>query len=259
MAAETNETQDVTKDKADAAADKAAAVQEPVKKPRRRTAKAAAKPAKASTLKGNIPMIDSHERLLFGKYSYDVKIEDLSLQNYINLKPLEYPTSFRRDSQKMFSKTNINVVERLENSLMRGGTGGKVGGKTIRTEGRLQGKKIKVMHILEDAFAQVNKRTGQNPLQVLVEALENSAPIDDTTRVRYGGIVSNVAVDVSASRRLDISLRNIAMASILDAFKKKRTIVDALANELVLASKNDPNSYSIKRKNEIERMARSAK
>jgi len=233
--------------------------QEPVKKPRRRTAKASAKPAKASTRKGNIPEIDSNERLLFGKYSYDVKVEDLSLQNYINLKPLEYPTSFRRDSQKMFSKTNINVVERLENALMRGGTGGKVGGKTIRTKGRLQGKKIKVMHIMEDALEQVNKRTGQNPLQVLVEALENSAPIDDTTRVRYGGIVSNVAVDVSASRRLDISLRNIAMASILDAFKKKRTIVDALANELVLASKNDANSYSIKRKNEIERMARSAK
>ena len=247
---ENTEVQEAPKEKGSTAAEK---------KPRRRAAKSAAKPPKASTLNGNIPGIESHERLLFGKYSYDVKVEDLSLQNYINLKPLEYPTSFRRDSQKMFSKININVVERLENALMRGGTGRKVGGKVIRTKGRLQGKKIKVIHIIESAFEMVNKRTGQNPLQVFVEALENSAPIDDTTRVRYGGIVSNVAVDVSASRRLDISLRNIAMASILDAFKKKRTIVDALANELVLASKNDTNSYSIKRKNEIERMARSAK
>lgn len=258
MAAEDEnvEAVETPKGKEDEAAEKK---QEPVKKTRKRAPKSAAKATRASTLAGNISDIDSNERLLFGKYSYDVKVNDPSLENYINLKPLEYPTSFRRGSQKMFSKTNINIVERLENALMRGGTGGKVGGKTIRTEGRLQGKKIKVMHTMEDAFEQVNKHTGMNPLQVLIEALENSAPIDDTTRVRYGGIVSNVAVDVSASRRLDISLRNIAMASILDAFKKKRTLVDALANELVSASKNDPNSYSIKRKNEIERMARSAK
>ncbi len=199
------------------------------------------------------------ETLLFGKYSYGVNVDDLSLRNYINLKPLGYPATFRRDSNKRFSKANINIIERLENSLMRGGTGGKIGGKVIRTKGRLQGKKVKVMHFIEDAFGRVNRETNMNPLQVLVSALENSAPIEDTTRVRYGGIVSNVAVDISASRRLDIALRNIALATIMSSFRNKRTFVDALASELILASKGDPNSYAIKRKNEIERMARSAK
>jgi small subunit ribosomal protein S7 len=89
--------------------------------------------------------------------------------------------------------------------------------------------------------------------------LENSAPIEDTTRVVYGGIKSNVAVDISASRRLDIALRNISLASIIGAFSSKRNISDSLANEIILASNNDINSYAIKRKNEIERMARSAK
>ncbi len=198
--------------------------------------------------------------LLFDRYDYEgVEVQDLSLKRYINLKPLEYPTTFRRGSRKSFSKANINVVERLCNSLMRGGTGGKISGHLVRTKGRLQGKKLKAMHIVEEAFGIINKNSGKNPLQVLVNALENSAPIEDTTRVIYGGIKSNVAVDISASRRLDIALRNTAMAAIISAFGSRRSMADALASELMMAASNDVNSYSIKRKNEIERMARSAK
>ena len=197
--------------------------------------------------------------LLFDKYSYDVEIQDLSLRNYINLKQLAYPSTYRRGSQKSFSKANINVVERLCNSLMRGGTGSKVGGHVIRTKGRLQGKKLKAMDIIETAFEIITKQTGKNPLQMLIKALENSAPIEDTTRVVYGGIKSNVAVDISASRRLDIALRNISIASIIGAFGNRKRISESLANEIVLAANNDINSYAIKRKNEIERMARSAK
>ncbi len=89
--------------------------------------------------------------------------------------------------------------------------------------------------------------------------MRTCAPIEDTTRVRYGGIISNIPVDVSASRRLDIALRNLAMATIIGSFGNKRTIADTLANELILAARGDVNSYAIKRKNEIERMARSAK
>jgi len=49
------------------------------------------------------------------------------------------------------------------------------------------------------------------------------------------------------------------MSAVIGAFASKRTLAEALANELVLASNMDINSYAIKRKNEIERMARSAK
>jgi small subunit ribosomal protein S7 len=199
------------------------------------------------------------DTLLFGKYSYNVEVRDLSLRNYINLRPIAYPMTYRRGSQKSFSKANLNVVERVANSLMRGGTGGKVAGHVIRTKGRLQGKKITTIKIIERAFAGVSRTTGKNPLQVLVCALENSAPIEDTTRVVYGGIKSNVAVDISASRRMDVALRNISMAAITGSFANKRTISEALASELVLAANADINSYAIKRKNEVERMARSAK
>ena len=197
--------------------------------------------------------------LLFDKYDYNVEVADLSLKNYVNLKQMAYPSTYRRSSQKSFSKANLNIVERLSNSLMRGGTGGKIGGHIIRTKGRLQGKKLKTTHIIERAFEIIHKQTNKNPLQVLIRALENSAPIEDTTRIVYGGIKSNVAVDISASRRLDIALRNITMATIIGAFGSKRSISEALANELMLAATASPDSYAIKRKNEIERMARSAK
>ncbi len=197
--------------------------------------------------------------MLFGKYSYDVEIKDPSMRSYINLKRLAYPLTFRSNSKKMFSKKGINVVERLMNSLMRGGTGKKVGGHVIRTEGRLQGKKVTVMHIVENAFVIIERKTGTNPVQILVTALENSAPIEDTTRIRQGGTVSTVSVDMSASRRLDIALKNVALASIIGAFRKRKSISEALADELMMAANNDINSYAIKIKNDKDRMARSAR
>ncbi len=224
--------------------------------------KKAQKPKRKASPKRRAVQFDkssSTEHKLFNKYDYNVEVLDLSLKNYINLKPEEYPSSYRRTSSKLFSKANINIVERLENVLMRGGTGKKIGGRVIRTEGRLQGKKLKVMHIVENAFDIVNESTKQNPLEVFIRALENSAPIEDTTRIRQGGTISNIPVDISASRRLDTALRNISTASIIGAFKNKKNISEALANEIILASRNDINSYALKRKNEIERMARSAK
>jgi small subunit ribosomal protein S7 len=230
----------------------------PAEKPKKQTRKAAkSKEPKAPP----VPMQKGAEGeiLLFGKYNYNVTVNDLSLKNYINLKPLAYPATFRRFSKKDFSKANINIVERLINSFMRGGTGKKIGGKVIRTEGRLQGKKLKVVHIVEKAFDNINRQTGENPVQVFIKALENSAPIEHTTRIRYGGVIANIAVDISASKRLDMALRNIAHATIIGSFGNRRDVVTTLSNELILAAKNDINSYAVKRKNEIERMARSAR
>lgn len=195
------------------------------------------------------------EQLLFGKYTYnDVVVNDLSLANYVNLTPKSYPNIYGRSNKGM-----ANIVERLMNKLMRGGTGHKVGGHVIRTEGQLQGKKLKVMHIVEDAFDIVAKNTKKNPLQVFINALERAAPIEDTTRVRYGGISYNVAVDISSIRRVNISVNNLAFSAVIGAFKNRKSLADALANELILAANNDPTSYAIKKRIESERMARSAR
>ncbi len=196
---------------------------------------------------------------LFGKYDYKVEVIDPSLKRFVSLHPVEYPHSFARNANKQFAKAKVNIVERLANKLMRGGTGEKLGGKIIRTHGKLQGKKQKVLKVVEEAFDAVASKTKQNPLQLLIKAIENSAPREEITRVKFGGTAYQVAVDVASQRRLDLALRNLTLAAITVAFKNKTSMGEALANEIELASRNDANSYSIKKKNDIERMAKAAR
>ena len=200
------------------------------------------------------------EAKAFGKYDYNVKVNDVSLEPYISLKRVELPHTFARHGNKQFAKGKVNIVERLANKLMRGGTGEKLSGRVIRTKSHgLMGKKSKALRVIESAFGAVEVRTKMNPIQVLIRAIENSAPREDITRVRFGGISYQVAVDVAPQRRLDLALRNLALAAIMGSFDKKATLGEALANELVLASNNDISSYSVKRKNDTERMAKSAR
>ncbi|BCS91270.1 MAG: 30S ribosomal protein S7 [Candidatus Micrarchaeota archaeon] len=197
---------------------------------------------------------------LFNKYDFsEVDIKDEALRNKVNLKPLVYPNTFRRRSQHDFSVENVNIVERLVNYMMRGGTGKKVGGKVIRTEGKLQGKKLRAIKIVRNAFEIIEQQTKQNPIQLLTDAISNSAPIESVTRVRTGGVITSVAVNLSTLKGMSIALRNIAHGAIISAFNNKTTLEEALAREIILAGRNDPNSYAVRRKNEIERIAKTAR
>jgi small subunit ribosomal protein S7 len=168
--------------------------------------------------------------------------------------------TFGRYQKRQHGKFKLNVVERLVNKLMRGGTGEKTSGKVIRTKGRLQGKKIHIINVVEKAFGIVEQKAKANPVQVLVKALENSAPREDITRVSHGGISYQIAVDVSATRRLDIALRNITLSALMRSFNKPTSLSESLADEIIYTANGDlQNSYSIKKRDELERMARSAK
>ncbi|MFH1785068.1 MAG: 30S ribosomal protein S7 [Candidatus Micrarchaeota archaeon] len=198
---------------------------------------------------------------LFGKYSLnDIVIKDMSLAQNISLNPIMVPHTFGRNAKKVLGKTQVNVVERLANKLMRGGTGEKTSGKVIRTKGRMQGKKLKALKVVEDAFAIVEEQTKENPVQVLIKALENAAPREDVTRVSHGGVSYQIAVDVSATRRLDMALRNMALAALMSSFNKAKSLSQSLADEIMSTAKGDMQaSYAIKKRDETERMARSAR
>ena len=199
---------------------------------------------------------------MFGKYDLDnIEINDKSLATVINL---EYngpiPHTFGRHANKQLAKMKVNIVERLVNKLMRGGTGEKTSGKVIRTHGNLQGKKLRLLKVVENAFDIIHKKTKENPVQVLVRAIENAAPREDVTRVSYGGISYQLAVDLSATRRLDMALRNITLSAIMKSFSKKTTLAEALADEIIYSSKGDSqNGYAIRKRDEIERIAKSAR
>ncbi len=197
---------------------------------------------------------------LFGKYDFNVEIKDRSLAQVVSLKPIAIPHSAGRHMKKVLGKAEVNIVERMANKLMRGGTGEKTSGKVIRTHGNLQGKKLKVLKVVEKALDIVAEQTKENPVQVLIKALENSAPREDVTRVSYGGVSYQIAVDLSATRRLDMALRNMTLAAIMGSFNKPKSLAESLANEIASTAKGDlQNSYAMKKRDETERMARSAR
>ncbi|MBU1120684.1 MAG: 30S ribosomal protein S7 [archaeon] len=202
----------------------------------------------------------SEEFKLFGKWTVEgVKINDITLANHLSLESKLIPHSFGKLTRKRFSKGSMSIVERLVNKVMRSGQGKrKLSGKYIRGRGSC-GKKLQAINIIEKAFEIVEKETKQNPVQVLVRAIENSAPREDTTRIKKGGIAYSIAVDIAPLKRIDESLKNIALAAFSSSFNKKVTASEALAKELILASKDDANSFSIKRKDEVERIAQSSR
>jgi small subunit ribosomal protein S7 len=150
-----------------------------------------------------------------------------------------------RHSDKQFKKSEISIVERLINRLMQ--TDENTGKKQLATS------------IVEDAFDIVHNRTDENPVQVLVRAVEHSAPREETVRLKYGGISVPKAVDVAPQRRVDQALKFIAEGVYGDSFKTTTDAEEALAQQLIGAADGDVNTYSVKQKEENERVAAAAR
>jgi len=186
------------------------------------------------------------EVLLFDRYEMtDIAIRDGGLAKYIDLTPTSIPHSGGRHANRWFGKARMSIVERLINSMMR-------------TED-FTGKKMKAYKAVSEAFDIIYERTKKNPVQVLVQALENAAPREEITRLQFGGISVPKAVDISPSRRLDIALRNISKGAVASTYKNRKPIEECLAEELILASRGDMGSFSVAKKEEIERVAASAR
>lgn len=179
---------------------------------------------------------------IFGVWDVEgVEVRDQGLKSYICLSPLMVPHSSGRHEHRRFGKSSVNIVERLANKLMRPGKNG--------------GKKTKALAAVKNALYIVQLKTGQNPLQVLVRAIENSAPREDVTRLSYGGITYFKAVDISPQRRLDLALRWLADSAKENSFRSGKTVDEALAEEMMLAAEADLKSHAIKKKLEQERIA----
>jgi small subunit ribosomal protein S7 len=174
----------------------------------------------------------------------EVKVEDLGLANYISLDEIIVPHTMGRHVKRQFAKSRVSIVERLMNKIMR-------------TE-RNSGKKNKSYNIVKESFIIINQHSKENPIQILVKAVENTAPREETTRIKYGGIGYQVAVDIAPQRRVDLALGFITKGAMQSAFKRKKSAGECLAEELLLAADYDTRSFAIQKKEEKERVARSA-
>ena len=193
-----------------------------------------------------VKLVKTKEIKLFGKWGFEgIEVRDPSLKKYICLKPVWLPHTGGRHEHRRFGKSEVPIVERLMNQLMK--------------PGRNAGKKHLAYNIVKLAFDLIYYKTGENPIQVLVRAIENAAPREETTRIVYGGIVYHVAVDVAPQRRVDLALRHIAEGARNCAFNNPKPIEECLADEIIAASNYDLKSYAISRKEEIERIALSAR
>uniref|UniRef100_A0A672K734 Small ribosomal subunit protein uS7 n=1 Tax=Sinocyclocheilus grahami TaxID=75366 RepID=A0A672K734_SINGR len=206
---------------------------------------------------------ETPEIKLFGKWSTDdVQINDISLQvcfhgryflyhgkkrhDYIAVKEkyAKYlPHSSGRYAAKRFRKAQCPIVERVTNSMMM--------------HGRNNGKKLLTVRIVKHAFEIIHLLTGENPLQILVNAIINSGPREDSTRIGRAGTVRRQAVDVSPLRRVNQAIWLLCTGAREAAFRNIKTIAECLADELINAAKGSSNSYAIKKKDELERVAKS--
>ncbi|KAL1769420.1 zinc finger protein 8, partial [Sigmodon hispidus] len=92
---------------------------------------------------------------------------------------------------------------------------------------------------------------------VLVNAIINSGPREDSTRIGRAGTVRRQAVDVSPLRRVNQAIWLLCTGAREAAFRNIKTIAECLADELINAAKGSSNSYAIKKKDELERVAKS--
>jgi small subunit ribosomal protein S5e len=183
---------------------------------------------------------------LFGKWSLeDVEISDISLVDFIAVKDKNatyVPHTAGRYQRKKFRKAACPIVERLATALMRCG--------------RNNGKKLMAVRIVRHTLELIAILTDQNPVQVFVDAIINAGPREDSTRVGSAGVVRRQAVDVSPFRRVNQAIYLMATGSRESAFRNIKTIAECLSDEIINAARGSSNSYAIKKKDEIERVAK---
>lgn len=181
---------------------------------------------------------------LFGTWEIDeIEYADPSTERYIMVTPVAHTAG--RHASKQFQKSQVSIVERFINRLMQ-------------TEENT-GKKQQSLNYVRDAFELIHDRTEENPIQILVTAVENAAPREETVRLKYGGISVPKAVDVAPQRRVDQALKFLAEGVHNDSFKTATTVEEAIASQLVGAANYDVQTYAISQKEEKERVAAAAR
>lgn len=184
--------------------------------------------------------------LVFGKWdASEVTCRDPGISPYINLSTVGVPHTGGRHANSWFGKARLSVVERFVNKLMR--------------TGKYTGKKQGSMKAFETALDVIAERVSGNPLQVFVDAICFAAPMEEITRIRFGAVSQPKAVDSSPSRRLDVALGNLAKGAQQGTKKSKRSLTQCIVTEIMKASEGDVTSFAVSKKEEVQRIAASAR
>merc|ERR1711953_104953 len=191
--------------------------------------------------------VDTPEIKLFNKWPLeDIQISDISLSDYLAVKDrsaVYVPHTAGRYAVRRFRKAQCPVIERMVNSMMM--------------HGRNSGKKIMTLRIIKHCFEIMHLMTGENPVQIAIDAVVNSGPREDSTRIGRAGTVRRQACDVSPLRRVNQAIWLLTTGAREASFRSIKSMPECLADELINAAKGSPNSYAIRKKDELERVAKS--
>jgi len=183
---------------------------------------------------------------LFNKWALDeVNIADVSLLDYLPVKgkhAVFVPHTAGRYQKKPFRKAQCPIVERLVTALMM--------------HGRNNGKKLMAVKLVKHAFEIIFLITGKNPVQIYVDAVQKGGPREDSTRIGSAGVVRRQAVDVSPLRRVNTAIYLMTTGARNAAFRNIKSMAECLADEIINAANDNQNSFAIKKKDEIERVAK---
>jgi len=102
----------------------------------------------------------------------------------------------------------------------------------------------------------INLITNRNPVALLLEAVSNAGPREDSARAGSGGVVKKTAVDVSPLRRINLALYLISIGAREAAFRSVRSVGECLADEIIACAAGTNSSYAIRKKEEMERSAK---
>ena len=131
---------------------------------------------------------------------------------------------------------NSKMVTRLINNIM------------------LDGKKGVAQKIVYDAFAEVQEKTGNDPLETFEKAMENIMPSLEVKARRVGGSTYQVPVEVRAARRETLGLRWLTTYS---RARSERTMSERLAREIMDAVNGTGNA--VKKREDTHKMAEANK
>lgn len=185
-----------------------------------------------------------------------IKIEDQGLQKYITLEPKIVPKTGAKYAGERFHKSRTFIVERLINKIMVPGHKGK---KHWRSSGRCTGKARSAYDKMKKVLEIIEQKTKENPIKVLVKAVENAAPREEIVTIEYGGARYPKAVECAPQRRVDIVLRYFVQGAYSKCFNSKKSVTSALADEIINAYKFSSASNAIQKKLDVERQADSSR
>ncbi len=201
--------------------------------------------------------VEKEQFKLFDLYSTEeLEIKDKAIKPYIGLDGKLVLKSYGRRKFDKFAKAKFNILERFANRIA---VPGHVGKKHKIITSWSSGAYENNMNIVLKALKIVEEKTKKNPMQVLIDAIENGSPRDEITVIEHAGARYPQAVDTSPMRRVDLAVRWMVQGAYSKAFGKKGKMYETLANEIMKAAEGNMESYSLMKKNDAEKQADSAR